>query len=256
MSNLPRIYLINLDRDTERLAFMIDQLTALGLPFQRVAGVHGIDMPEWLKPYFLTRSGKIASELTAGEVGCYASHLLVLKTIVESGRPGLVLEDDVRLGASFPALLERIEADLPADWDIVRLSNRSKRRRVLMRPILDRHVVKYSVVPAGAGAYLITPLGAHRFLHCKPFRKMPVDQDLRFVWEFGLVTYGISPAPVQPNVMGQSSIARFGPILRSTRFVREAGLVDGLTRRIPYELRWLGLRDWLLARMWRRYKAG
>ncbi len=41
-SSLPVAFLINLDSDTERLAFMAGQLATLGLPFERVPAVRGV----------------------------------------------------------------------------------------------------------------------------------------------------------------------------------------------------------------------
>ena len=45
----PLIYVINLDRDTERLASISANLAALGLPFERLPAVIGKDVPEWEK---------------------------------------------------------------------------------------------------------------------------------------------------------------------------------------------------------------
>lgn len=245
-SPLP-IYVINLDRDTERLAFVSDQLKALNLPYTRVPAIYGADMPEWLRPYFLDEAGGIASHLTAGEVGCYASHLLVMRMIAESGRPALVLEDDVRISAALPQLLARIDT-LPKGWDIVRLSNPANRHIFPVSTFMgDHQVIKFSVVPPGTGASLISPAGASKFLSYRGLRSIPVDQDLRFIWDCGLITYGIHPRPVEPNAFGPSSIATFGSI-RQVRYHKMTGW-RGRCRRIFFELGWLGLRGWLLTRL-------
>lgn len=238
------IYLINLDRDTERLAFVARQLTALGIDFERVPAICGTAMPEWLKPYFLTSDGRIASDMTAGEVGCYASHLLVMRRIAEGNQPALVLEDDVEIGAALPGILARTD-DLPSGWDIVRLSNPSKRRHFTVKGITEEHeVVKFGSVPPSTGAYLITPRGAHKFLTYRSLRTMPVDQDLRHIWNHGLATYGIYPRPVTPDKFGASSIATFGEIKRG----RKLPISEGI-KRISFETGWLGMRNWLLARL-------
>jgi GR25 family glycosyltransferase involved in LPS biosynthesis len=45
----PLIYVINLDRDVERMASIRANLEALGLPFERLSAVMGKDVPEWEK---------------------------------------------------------------------------------------------------------------------------------------------------------------------------------------------------------------
>ncbi|MEH0071479.1 glycosyltransferase family 25 protein [Pannonibacter sp. Pt2-lr] len=95
------IYLINLDRDAKRLAFVDGQLKEFGIAYTRFSAFLGTDIPDWLKPLFLDGSGRIAAELTAGEVGCYASHLAVMKLIAEGQRPAVVLEDDIKLYCGF-----------------------------------------------------------------------------------------------------------------------------------------------------------
>jgi GR25 family glycosyltransferase involved in LPS biosynthesis len=45
----PLIYVIDLDRDAERMASIRANLEALGLPFERLPAVMGKDVPEWEK---------------------------------------------------------------------------------------------------------------------------------------------------------------------------------------------------------------
>jgi GR25 family glycosyltransferase involved in LPS biosynthesis len=45
----PLIYVINLDRDAERLASIRDNLAKLGLGFERLPAVIGKEVPEWEK---------------------------------------------------------------------------------------------------------------------------------------------------------------------------------------------------------------
>src|SRR5262245_24575082 len=72
----PKVYLINLDTDHERLARMAAILGNLEMSYERVPAIRGFDFPDWLIPYFLNEHGRIGSKLGAGEIGCYASHLM------------------------------------------------------------------------------------------------------------------------------------------------------------------------------------
>lgn len=58
-----QVFLINLEKDRDRLGIMTAQMAALSIPFERVEAVYGTKMPEWIKPYFLDQAGNIASDL-------------------------------------------------------------------------------------------------------------------------------------------------------------------------------------------------
>lgn len=46
---VPLIYVINLDRDTERMDSIRANLDRMGLKFERLSAVMGKDVPEWEK---------------------------------------------------------------------------------------------------------------------------------------------------------------------------------------------------------------
>ena len=94
----PHVFLINLDRSTDRLARCAPILDALGLTWERVPGIEGKKLPpeqlaalnphpaphgEWFRP------------LTPGEIGCFLSHLRCWQLIEERNLDcALVLEDE------------------------------------------------------------------------------------------------------------------------------------------------------------------
>jgi glycosyl transferase family 25 len=235
-------YLINLDRDVERLQNMAEQLHSLGMSFDRVPAILGTDMPDWLRPYFLREDGAIASELRHGEVGCYASHLMVMLRIACGQRPALVLEDDLKIHAEFPEILDAVDR-LPAGWDIIRLSNDLKRGYAPVSKLSPKYqTVKFHRVPPSTGAYLITPKGAHKFLAWKGARRLPIDQDLRRIWECQLRTYGIYPQPILPNI-GQSTILAMGGRANTPR--KRDRSISGIAVSTWMNLRWLGPREWV-----------
>lgn len=241
VNNIP-VYLINLDTDEDRLEFMDDQLNALSMNYERFPAVRGTAMPDWLKPYFLDDAGNIASQLTAGEIGCYASHLAIMKRVADDGRTALVLEDDIEIATDFTAILSSLNR-LPDGWEVIRLSNPFKKRFVSVSPIAGRYqAVKFSSVPPSTGAYLITPEGARKFLNWRQLRFRPVDQDMRRIWDCGLVTYGVHPRPVIPDI-GVSTIDTMGR--KKTKKQRES-FFDSL-RRIVFDIKWLGIQEWLLS---------
>ena len=57
--------------------------------------------------------------MSAGEVGCYASHLVVAQQIVARGLPyAVVLEDDVELAPDFKAIIRAAIDAVPTGWDL------------------------------------------------------------------------------------------------------------------------------------------
>lgn len=240
------VYLINLDRDVERLERMRAQLEPLGLDWTRVPGVLGEDLPDRLRPAFQI-DGRRAGALSPGEIGCYASHLVVLERIAASNAPGLVLEDDLNLPADLPRLLADL-ARAPG-WDIVRLSNRPKRGVLPVAGLAaGRSLVRYSRVPNNTGAYLITAEAAARFLALPGPRTRPIDEDLKRPWTHRLETFGVFPAPVVSNI-GPSTIDQMGVrILGARRRDPLAGLRADFGPggwRVFYNIRRLGLGGWL-----------
>ena len=234
-------YLINLEKDRERLAATKAQLDALAMPFERVDAIHGTDMPEWIRPYFLDDRGKIASGLLPGEVGCYASHLLVLRRIAERDQPALVLEDDVEIAPDFPDVFNSLPT-MPVGWEIIRLTNPYKRGYVRISSVNTNYdVVKFVNVPPDTGAYFISPEGARKFLNWKGKRTQAVDQDLRRIWDHKLTTYGIHPRPILPGT-GRSSIDGMSK-RASGKTYRSRSVRDAISR-IAFETRWLGFEVW------------
>lgn len=201
-----RILVINLDRDTDRWHHMQQELKAVGLTGERFPAYWGLNLPDWLQPFFLTESGGIASHMNAGEVGCYASHLGAIKLALDpaGAAPICILEDDLQLTPAFASLLSKIE-HLPAGWGLLRLSNPAKSSYVVDQHLPDiGDVVRYWRVPNTAGAYVITPEAARRFVNYAHRRLRPVDEDMRRPWEHQIKTYGLLPAPARANIFNSS----------------------------------------------------
>ena len=244
---------INLDADVARLAHMRQELARAGLAFERFGAVHGDDLPAEIRPYFADGASALPI-LSAGEIGCYASHLAVCRRIAagEIASPALVLEDDVCLAEDFvPALKGALRA-LPAEWDLVRLSNDAKHACLAIADIGQRNLVRYSNVPGSAGAILWNKSGARKFLR-QCVRTLPLDQDLRLVWSWDIETYGVVPAPVLRDRCGASRIDAMAPAgWRSdphrTRLVRGARTQASLHRHV-HGLKAFGVRHWLAAEL-------
>lgn len=237
----PSIIVINLDRDIERMAHMRRELERAGAKYERFSALHGDTLPAELARYFPVGIG-----LSPGEIGCYASHLAIMRRVAcgQLPAPLLVLEDDVGLPADLIAQLDTLVATLPEQWDIVRLSYPTK---LLTRPIASlgagRQLVRYSRVPTTTGAYLISASGARKFLAERP-RDVPVDHDLRHVWDWDIDTYGVSPPMIAHDVLGGSTIDADSPKGRA-ELHRRRREVAATWARLHQGVRDFGLLRWL-----------
>ena len=92
------IYLINLDRSTDRLQSAEQHFNAVGIPFERIVAIDARNEDMSIYPIdrkvFQRTHGR--ANIRPGEIGCYFSHLKALRAFLASGREfGVVCEDDV-----------------------------------------------------------------------------------------------------------------------------------------------------------------
>lgn len=187
-----RTFLINLDRSIDRLEFMTSQFELLGMTVERISAVNGFDIPKWMEPEFNSH------KMSAGEVGCYASHLLVAQRIVADGLPyAVVLEDDAILADDFLEVCRLAIHSAPPGWDYIHMSSVFKRPIISIAPIgNDRRLVRYMKPPVNTAAYILSNAGARKWL--KPRQRVrPNDVDNRYAWIQNLHVLGVYPAPAQ-----------------------------------------------------------
>jgi GR25 family glycosyltransferase involved in LPS biosynthesis len=130
------IWVINLDRDTERWNHMRDITARFGGIVHRFPGMDGKTITErdsihkeGVGFYFTRISGKGMDEfINKGVVGCWLSHKRLLTHLSKQDHQNdyghLVLEDDVVLPDDFLSgndVWSKISKYIPGDWDIVYL---------------------------------------------------------------------------------------------------------------------------------------
>ena len=207
---LPTALVINLDRDTVRLAHMEAECARVGLQMQRWPALLGTALPPDLDACFAKRDGT-DWPLSNGEIGCYASHITIWQALADGrlGDVALVMEDDLRLEDDFAGVVRSALAVAAPGWDLIRLSNTPRRAFVPVAKLGSRYsLVHYTRVPVSAATYLISRSGAEKLL-AKNSRTLPVDEDLRRWWRFDLNTFGVVPLPATPGVL-ESTIATLG----------------------------------------------
>lgn len=194
----PLIYVINLDRDVERMASVRANLEALDLPFERLPAVMGKDVPEWEKLVDMSAYAwrNRLDTPRAGEVGCYLSHLKAMETFLQTDAPWcVILEDDVEVLPACAAVLRSLaEKD---DWDLVKLFNFHSGLPVTKRALTDGHrLVAHLTRTTSSAAYVINRRTAETLLKSMLPITEQVDHALDRPWETGLRTRGVRPMPV------------------------------------------------------------
>jgi glycosyl transferase family 25 len=215
-----RTLYINRDKDAGRRQLIEQRLAGVGLQAHRLPAVDGYDLPPGLAPYFAHVVMGKPPLMTAGEVGCYASHLKAHKQILAGqSAASLILEDDAVLDERLPEIVRETLAALPPGWDVVHLSHTHRRHAVkpLAQLPCGRTLVRFSRIPSNTAGYLISPRGAAKLLNDKVLRFWPIDTDVRRAWVFDLDVYGLSEPLVRQDETLQSLIGRSGGHRRSAK---------------------------------------
>jgi glycosyl transferase family 25 len=200
-------FVINLDKDVERLGHARAQAAAVGLRFERFPAVHGTHVPTELRDEFFDEHGCIRQPLLApGEVGCYASHLLAARQLLERHlEMALILEDENSFDPCIISVINAITACPAVQWDMVYLAARPRRAMVVAQRLPDeRYLVRYSQVPFACSAYLLSAKGARKFVAPRP-RMRSIELELKHPWRINLDVYGVFP-PIVVSTPFESSI--------------------------------------------------
>lgn len=209
------VFVINLDRSTDRLALVDAQLRQAGVPFTRFPAVDGSrvdrdspDVARWARRF-----------ATDSMLGCALSHVYLWRHVQAAGVPAaLIMEDDVQLAPDFLARLETVLQEVPADFDVLYLgcfalcSNQpnSAVSRVV-RALTGREARRVSehiftpAWPAGTHCYVVSAQGARKLAATRAAFHI----DMQMSATRGLNMYAASPPLATQADMTASTIAAF-----------------------------------------------
>ena len=172
------LYLINLARRADRLAFMQAQAERLGLRLNRLAALDARQIdPQTINRWF-PANGPLG-EIPRGDKCCSLSHRMAWEKLLASGAPfAAVLEDDVVLkdGAAF-ALKD--SSWIPEDLDLIKLEHYGPPgQSVLLSDFRDVgpgfRLARLRSRHTGAAAYILSRRAAEILLAIPSF-DLPVD---------------------------------------------------------------------------------
>ena len=226
-----QIFVINLDRERERLAHMTAMLGQRDLPFERIAAVDRTSLPgAYVRS---VNAGKTQVPMDAGSIACFLSHRIAWKRHVESGaQHACILEDDVLFG-------EKAGCFLTGDGWIPRQSAGAiiRLETMSMRTCWDREVAFQAFGHAfhhlrclqwGSAAYIIDRDTASRLLARSRRIAMEVDSFLFRAAGNGAMPHGpvlqAYPAPFLQEGRIPEGAGRFPSDIIIARKRRRTGL--------------------------------
>lgn len=201
----PPVYVINLDRDTERLASATRELAAAGLAFTRIPAVLGAEL--------LGRPGLVDTEAyrgrnradspKGGELGCYLSHLRALEAFLAGGAShAVILEDDVRILPGFRETMAALCAE--DDWDLAKLFFFHRGMPVRGRALAGgRRLCLMLALTSSTAAYAVNRRAAETLVRSLMPMREQIDHALDRPWESGLRI-----RCVLPRAAGLAGVAR------------------------------------------------
>lgn len=165
------IYVLNLDRDRDRLEMMAGQLDAMGLQWQRFPGLDARQDVEREVSEYVDAKDPIV-HVPPGGRACTAGHFRFWKAFLQGDAPAaIILEDDSLLS---PALADFVRS--PGAWvdqvDVLNINRKPTRRpvkKILVStreiPLDDGFAMARLMGPHfGTGGYAITRKGAHKLI--------------------------------------------------------------------------------------------
>lgn len=174
-----KCYLINLNKDHERLNFFTTNFKRLGIEFERIAAVDGRTFSEQdFQAFLKDRPRSNNKTWMRGQMGCFLSHEAAWNKIAQSNeRFSAVFEDDVHISDDLKSIL--IDDNwIPDDVDIIRLETSTNRVQLSLRPILTHAKRKMYGVKSTTwctGGYLINRRAARQLIELPPQHHHPSD---------------------------------------------------------------------------------
>jgi glycosyl transferase family 25 len=216
------IFVISLKDAIERREHVNSQFTAIQQDFEFFDAVDGRKEkhPLFSKYNVKKRLRYKGYELTAGELGCFASHYLLWEKCVELNDTIIVIEDDVQLETCFKESIK--DAQQLAQYEYLRLFvNNRYRPFIKIAEYKEYDVVEYQRGPSGARAYLITPMAAQKLINMSQEWFLPVDDYMDQFWLNKVVCRGLMPGIVKNETDFESCIGTLNRSKKAHRMTRE-----------------------------------
>lgn len=212
MGDQVKVFLINLDKSTDRLAACVDRLQQYNVEFERISAVYGADLSDQEVAQHYDQSlneRKFFRPLAAGEIGCYMSHRKAWQKIIDEDLDyAVILEDDFNVEQDLNHVFSLLDT-ITKEWDHIKLSALKSRSRKVRakKPVDDQfEIVLHNKVFAGTCAQVVTKQGAKQLLVATNKFGRPIDIDLQYIWETAVPTVSLMPFAFSQDLDFESDI--------------------------------------------------
>ena len=156
------VYLINMNKDNDRLEKVTKECDKVGIKFERFSGIKVSDLSQnILDKYIPTETQKYGTDEM---IGCGLSHLLIWQDAVKNNYKNiLVLEDDVYFTDDFNEYLKNVMEEVPDDYDILYLGYFDSMYNP--PPICGFNYIYKPIFPLALHAYIISNKGLKKLLN-------------------------------------------------------------------------------------------
>ncbi len=233
-----RVYFINLDRHTQRLARMRELLR--GMDFERVPAVDAatVEGHEHRLKFPLR-----FEDMTRYERACAASHASAWRQFLESGEShACFLEDDVVLSPEFAGFM----ADagwIPDDCDAVKIETFMNRIYIARRPrpCRDRNLAWLYSTHLGAAGYVLSRAGAEKLMAHAARPERPVDH---LLFDIPAIVRGFRVLQLDPGLCIQLEQATRGKTEGEFKSSIQTGKAFAEKRKPAEKIIWELTRPW------------
>lgn len=159
-------YVINLERNPERLQALRSKFDALGVSFERCPAVDGKYLSDDDFERFKTARPLFHKDWPKSKMGCFLSHYSTWEKIAASeDKYGVVFEDDLHISKDLKGFIE-LDYWIHAGMDIIRLEP-STNRVLMSEPVAawqGRKLCKVRSTSWCAGGYILSREAAKRLI--------------------------------------------------------------------------------------------
>ena len=236
-----KLYVISLKESQDRRQKADTQLKAANVEYEFFDAVrvhNGIEgyFEDYDEEQYLINCGRLATD---GEIGCYASHLLLWKKCIELNEPIVIMEDDFCIEDSFPVAIREV-GKLISVYGFIRLQTEFRGKKIKARKITDFTLFYYTKMPHSTMCYALSPIVAQAFVDSSKNLTAPIDVVMKKFWEHRIPMFGLSPYPVREcegdnitSIDGRVS-ANKSLAIKIKRFLTKAGWI---VKRLKYNVK-------------------
>jgi GR25 family glycosyltransferase involved in LPS biosynthesis len=156
------IYLINMNKDTDRLEKVTKECNKVGIKFERFPGIKVSDVSQNILDKYIPE--EIQKYGADGMIGCGLSHLFVWQDAIKKNYKNiLVLEDDVYFTDDFNEYLKNVMEEVPDDYDILYLGYSELFCQKLKD--LSFNYISKPIFPLALHAYIVSNKGLKKLVN-------------------------------------------------------------------------------------------